>query len=250
MKEVFLAWQDSREEFRNWYPVGRLSFDGNAYQFTYTKGAEVAANVGFRAVQPFEDFNGIYESKALFPLFSNRIISPSRKDFAEFISWLNLKSEKPEPLAILARSGGAKPTDTFQVFACPEKDEQGQYNLSFFVHGIRHVSGAVDVLDQLHEGEELELVPEPENKYDQWAVKVANKDQMIGYCPRFVNRDLQRLISNDDACIKARIEKINDSSAPIQYRVLCRVQAKWPDNFAPFSDPEYEPIGTHQAKAS
>ena len=36
MKTLYLAWQDPKD--RRWFPVGRLSFDGEVYQFVYTKG--------------------------------------------------------------------------------------------------------------------------------------------------------------------------------------------------------------------
>jgi hypothetical protein len=250
VKEIFLAWQDSREDSRRWYPVGRLVFDGTHYTFSYTKGAEDARNAGFEPIQPFSDIFGIYQNKSLFPVFANRVLSPARKDFMQYVAWLNLPPDRQEPLVILGRSGGTKPTDTFQIFACPERDERGRYTLSFFVHGIRHIQGAIDAVNELNAGQELELVPEPDNKHDQWAVKVANRDQVIGYCPRFINHDLHRLMSGDSGKVMARIERINDESAPIQYKVLCTVQADWPHGFEPFSDPEYKSIGTHQVEVS
>jgi hypothetical protein len=37
LKTLFLAWQDYQS--RLWFPVGRLTFDGEVYTFVYIKGA-------------------------------------------------------------------------------------------------------------------------------------------------------------------------------------------------------------------
>jgi len=43
MKTLYLAWQDAKD--RRWFPVGQLSFDGDIYQFVYTKGALRSPNL-------------------------------------------------------------------------------------------------------------------------------------------------------------------------------------------------------------
>ena len=67
MKTVYLAWQEPKD--RGWFPVGRLSFDGNVYQFVYTKGALKSPNfIPFGRMLNLRD---VYVSKELFPLFAN-----------------------------------------------------------------------------------------------------------------------------------------------------------------------------------
>jgi len=83
MKSLFLAWQAPN---RAWFPVGRLDADvaQQHYHFGYTKGALQAEHaVGFRPLPAFLDFERTYESSELFPLFQNRVIDSSRKDFGE-----------------------------------------------------------------------------------------------------------------------------------------------------------------------
>lgn len=36
LKTLFLAWQDGKSRY--WYPIGRLTFDGEMYKFVYTQG--------------------------------------------------------------------------------------------------------------------------------------------------------------------------------------------------------------------
>src|SRR5437667_10297479 len=115
MRTLFLAWQ--HPESRAWYPVGKLTHDGAEYQFVYTKGAQLAnAQVGFQPLRTFPSFGDIYESDQLFPLFSNRLLSRSRPDFPDFVSWLNLPETEDDPVIILARSGGRRETDQLEVF--------------------------------------------------------------------------------------------------------------------------------------
>lgn len=120
MKKVFLAWQDSQT--RHWFPIGQLTFDGESYHFVYIYGVKKAqAESNFQLLHSFPEENRIYTSVELFPLFSNRLMRSSRPDYQDYIQWLNIPQNEKDPIAILARSGGRKATDTFEIFPCPEK---------------------------------------------------------------------------------------------------------------------------------
>lgn len=245
MSTLFLAWQDQSADCRRWYPVGRLTFDGRFYEFAYTKGAlEAKAISGFEATAPYSDFDKRYSAEELFPLFSNRILAPNRKDFQQYQKWLHLPQETEfQPLSILGRSGGEKATDSFQVFPCPERDLEGNYVILFFVHGIRYLPPETKrIVENLLPGDELALVPEPENPFDQWAIKVVSQEASIGYCPRFLNRDLHKLQRANNNAVAVYVERLNDNAAPAQFKLLCRVVTKWPDGFVPFSDDEFQLI--------
>jgi len=47
-------------------------------------------DVGFAPLLAFPDFKKDYQSNELFPLFKNRVISPKRTDFQEYIdsTWI------------------------------------------------------------------------------------------------------------------------------------------------------------------
>ena len=65
MKRLFLAWQDP--DTRRWFPVGRLVFQNNLFEFVYTKGAK--ESVKFRPLGRMKNFESIYISDELFPPF-------------------------------------------------------------------------------------------------------------------------------------------------------------------------------------
>ena len=99
MKSLFLAWQAPTDSARSraWFPVGRLDAEPEShhYRFRYTRGALSAQKaVGFTPLLAFPEFNTAYESEDLFPLFQNRVLSPKRTDFQEYIQWLDLNQHQ------------------------------------------------------------------------------------------------------------------------------------------------------------
>ena len=124
MKTLFLAWQNP--ESREWFPIGRLTQKIDHYSFVYIQGVQQAQkNQDFQPLTSFPDLSREYHSDTLFPLFENRIMRPSRPDYQHYLECLNLNSDEDDPLAILSGSGGKKATDHFEVFCCPQQDENG-----------------------------------------------------------------------------------------------------------------------------
>ena len=79
-----------------------------------------------------KNFDSVYESNNLFPVFSNLILSKSRPEYKQYLDWLGLEREDVNPLKLLAVSGGIRETDSFELFACPERTTDGKYATSFF----------------------------------------------------------------------------------------------------------------------
>ncbi|AFZ23918.1 hypothetical protein Cylst_1641 [Cylindrospermum stagnale PCC 7417] len=243
MKTLFLAWQDPKS--RSWLPVGRLTYDGTQYQFVYTQGAtEAQTKFGFQLLYSFPELNRVYTSVELFPLFSNRLMRPSRPDYKNYIEWLNIPEHEDEPITILSRSGGQKVTDNYEVFPCPEPDANGSYNIHFFVHGLRHLPpSAIERIHQLQTSELLYLANEFQNPYDTRALLLCTKDHhIVGYCPRYIVDDIFKLKNKNPELVKVQVERINPVPAPLQLRLLCNMTAKWDEEFQPFSSWEYQPI--------
>jgi hypothetical protein len=242
MKTLFLAWQDPTS--RRWFPVGRLTFDGEMYTFAYTQGAKEAQDkYDFNLVYSFPDLNKVYTSTELFPLFYNRMMQSSRPDYKDYIQWLNIPENEDDPIAILSRSGGRKVTDHYEVFPCPEPDENGLYYIHFFAHGLRHLPpSATERINQLQNQEILYLANEFQNPYDNRALLLCTEDRhIVGYCPRYIVDDVFKL-NNHKKPTKVRVERVNPVSAPLQLRLLCNITADWDDDFHPFSSQEYQPI--------
>jgi hypothetical protein len=191
---LFLAWQDPVS--RHWFTIGRLTVEDGKYQFVYTQGVnEAQKKCAFKALSSFPELDKIYTSTHLFPVFANRLMSRSRPDYSSFITSLHILSDEHDPMAILARSGGERQTDTLAVFA-PEIDQQGQYHLYFFSHGLRHLpSSSIERINRFEPGEKLWLAREFQNPHDSQALILTTEDHhIVGYCPRYLLAEISELL--------------------------------------------------------
>ena len=246
MKTLFLSWQD--QSSRLWFPIGRLTFDGSTYRFVYVKGAQEAQKqCGLEPLWLFPDLDRVYESPELFPIFANRMLRRSRPDYPDFIQWLNIPAEEKDEITLLGRSGGQRATDSFEVFPSPEPDNEGFYHLYFFVHGIRHrPAESQHRLERLNSGDSLLLMHDFQNPYDNRALLLRTDDGYnVGYCPRYLLEDVFKLLrqtSGAEQTVNVTVERVNLPPIPIQFRLLCKLKAPWPEGFQPFSGSIYQPI--------
>jgi hypothetical protein len=229
-----------------WGPVGRLEHQDGIYRFVYTRGAQ--------SLQGFEPFPGmpaldrVYESDSLFPLFANRLPSPSRPEYEAYLAWGGFDSDNPpDPLALLGVTQGLRQTDSLEVFPCPERDQQGRYLSKFFLHGVRWMHPAAqERIAHLRHGEALRLFLEVGNPADPHAVQLQTTDIRgrlpVGYVPRYLALDVRELCERcHPDLIEVTVERLN-AGAPLQQRVLCRMNSCWPDNFMPCTSEHFQPI--------
>ncbi len=252
MSLLFLAWRDPNS--RAWFPIGRLEATGEAYEFSYTQGAlEAKDRCNFEPLPMFPDFHTVYESDELFPLFTNRAPASNREDYFEIVEQLNLPSSPHDPMAILARSGGRRATDAFEVFPCPSQEEDGFYRIHFFVHGISHLSDhAREFVEKLNVGEKLLVMWDMQNTYDPAAFALRTDREnpqdrtIVGYCPRYLTEDWRQILTGCGTPNEAeiRVEKLNPPSTPLAFRVLCRLEGCWPVDFKPCSGEMFRSVAT------
>lgn len=241
-RKLLLFWQNT--ETRSWFTVGLLEFIKDEYSFRYSKSAYEAHQAGdFIPFGVMKDFSKTYTSKTLFPLFKNRLLDKSRPEYTEYLTWLGLTRESATDMDELSRSGGVRATDQLQILPYPEKSSAGNYCVDFFVHGIRHIGkDGANRVSQLRSGEELSLVPEDNNPFDQLALAVSTQAPpvIIGYCPRFFVKDFRKLLAlnKEPNSIQLTVSQVN-MDAPLQYRLRCRLEAVWHDGFATFADEEF-----------
>lgn len=243
---VFIAWRSGEPNEGRWGPVARVDHGPRGYQFVYTKGAQTLP--GFQPFVGMSDLNAVYESDELFPLLANRVLTKSRPEYEAYLTWGGFDpSNPPDPLALLAVTEGRRQTDSVEVFPCPQPDADGCYLNKFFLHGVRWMPAAAqERIAQLKSGEALGLMLDILNPHDPYAVAVRTSDPigrlMIGYVPRYLAQDAWRLCAQcQPDFIELRVERVN-VGAPLQQRVLCRMNACWPDGFRPCSREEFEPI--------
>lgn len=249
IRTLFLAWQDPVH--RRWYPVGKLTSNAGTYTFEYIGGAlEAAQHSGFEPLPGFPKLETAYESNQLFPLFANRVLSPSRPEYKDVLEWLSMPRSEDDPVAILARSGGQRRTDSLEVFPCPEMTQTGEYQVHFLVHGLSHMPpDAAQRAELLKPGEPLLLMRDIQNPQDSLALALRTAERfkgdmyLVGYCPRYIRGDIADLLENV-SCerVEVTVERVNLPPVPIQFRVLCRLKLRWPPGFRPFSTPEYLPV--------
>lgn len=254
MKTLFLAWQDapretsSRTATRGWYPIGRLDVESEKplYTFHYTRGALTARDeAGFRPLDAFPEFEKAYESIELFPLFQNRVPSPKRGDYVDFIKRLGLTVEAANPFEILAISGGGRQTDNLEVFPKIQKRRDGTFSVRFFLHGWRHVNmESQSRLARLKEGDPLQVAVEVNNPVTGAAVQLQTVADyhMIGWAPRYLIKDMLSALGECPGDIHARVSKLNPPPGPYNQRVLIELEGHLPDNVEPMSSAEFQGI--------
>jgi hypothetical protein len=188
------------------------------------------------------DFYKRYQSKELFPIFSNRILPKSRPEYKDYLEWMGLQDQNTDPLTVLARSGGGKVTDNLQVYPMPEKTEDGKYKSYFFVNGLRYLSDIVlELIPSLEVGQMLFPMLDCNNFVDPLAVALRADDPafLVGYCPRYIAQEIGCLAQEANNSLLITVNKIN-KTAPYQMMLSCKAEALWPDGFKACSRDECE----------
>ena len=243
-RTLFLAWQDKAES-RAWFPIGRLDMyeDDPMYRFRYIEGVKQAhSEAGLPILWDFPDIEKEYRSTRIFPLFKNRIMSPRRPDFADYMSSLDL-SENADPFDILSVNGGYRATDHFEVFPKLTKDEGGCFVCRFFLHGWRYTNDAAqERLDRLALGEELRLSVELNNPATTLAIQVQTTDyHMIGWAPRYLVHDLTMAMAESPGEYRAKVVRVPQKSDVTGQRALIDMCGRW-ESHEPMSGPDYKPL--------
>lgn len=132
------------------------------------------------------------------------------------------------------------------MFPCPVPDSYGCYLNKFFVHGLRWMPAAShERVARLADGEKLYPMPDLCNENDPEAVALRTGDPdrvLVGYVPRYLARDVRKLIGEcKPEFISVFAERLN-KDAPLQQRLLCRMNTCWPQGFLPCDDEAFRPI--------
>ena len=216
-------------------PIGFLSFDGQVYQFAYIRHAREVKD--FRPLLGFPDLRRMYRSPDLFPLFAQRAMDPRRPDYQRYLARLGLGGDPP-PLEQIGRSQGRRQGDTIQLL--PDPTVRGdKVTCLFLVNGMRHVPENTMTLNghrlrvsseeleatlaQLHHGDPLGLVHEPQNPYNPLAILVTGSSVPVGWVPDLLVEDLHRLMQS--AKIMVTVDHVNGSDSPWHLRLLARLHA-------------------------
>ena len=205
---LLLVWKEPKT--RRCYTIGELSKNGQ-FEFSYGYEVREAIDAGFELLIAFPDIEKVYKNEKLFSVFSSRLPDPKRKGIDAILEKYGLSEY--DHYNLLKKSGAKLPIDNLEFFDPIFDFESGEIVRSFFVAGPRHYLGcegkecekSFDVKIE----EKLFLIPEPENKYDKYAVKITNfKDEQIGYLPRYYAQGISRLIG-EKRNIFCRVIEVN-----------------------------------------
>lgn len=221
-RTLLLVWQDP--DNRRFLPVAELHHlaDGR-FSFAYLEAARTHGS--FFALDEYSDLDKVYVSDSLPVFFANRVMSPDRPDYGQYLEWLGLRGADPGdvPVEVLARTGGGRATDTFHVVDRPLRGED-HFESRFFVSGLRHVPGAATLLADVQPGDRLELRPEPDNVSNSKAVIIdVESRQQLGWVPDWLCGEVTEMI--DQGWEIALVAERVNPDAPSHTRVLCRLNA-------------------------
>lgn len=239
-KRLLLFWQNPAS--RRWFTVGLLTEEQGGFSFQYSNSAKkLAKQKEFEPFGVMRKMSVVHTAEELFPMFKNRLLEKSRPEYPEYLRWLGLDKSSVSDMDELSRSGGVRATDKLQMFPYPEPQD-GKYIVEFFVHGIRHVpSEKANRIATLKEGDELFLLKDVQNKVDPFALVIRTDDppEIVGYCPSFFVEDFNVLLSDQSPrSVKLSVFKVN-MDAPLQLRLMCRLEAPWLKDFSTFADREF-----------
>jgi hypothetical protein len=228
-----VAWQHPEE--RGVSPVGLLEYDGTVHRFRYLR---VAADLqGFRPFIGFPDLSKCYRSRDLFPLFAQRVMSPRRPDYSEYLQSLDL-SDGATTWEKLARTEGKLASDTIQLVPEPTVREDGSTLGRFLVAGVRwQLKDAVErerVLEAIQAGDRLRLVDEPTNEKNPRAIlTTTNADLAVGWVPDMLLDYVHTV--KDHGAHDVTVVHRNGPNAPSHMRLLVELKGMVELDYVPFS---------------
>lgn len=220
-RRLFVVWQNP--DARQFIHVGYLDrlADGE-YEFAYE--ASVDQVEGFSGFAAFPDLGHRYRSTQLFPFFTNRVLSPRRPEYEQYVSALGLE-ESPEPVEILARSGGGRATDTVHIVPEPHVAADDRRTLRFLASGVRYLDDADRRLAALSAGDRLTLRPQPDNEADRRALLLdAAHEEPVGWVPNYLLGLVHGYLTT--FAVEVTAERVNGPEMAPHLRLLCRLEAQ------------------------
>lgn len=95
--------------------------------------------------------------------------------------------------------------------------QKSTYILHCYIAGLQYYQ-ALEVWKELQIGDSLQLLPEPDNIHDEYAVIVAYKNKKLGYLPRSQNKAISLILSGGHDAFQARVQSLY-SDNPIYERI-------------------------------
>jgi hypothetical protein len=168
-----------------------------------TRDYQLAKEEGFQGYPAFNRSEDEHRRGVLEALM-RRLPSRKRRDFSEYLEKHRLPSDfAGSDMALLGYTGAKLPGDGFEL--CPDLSQASLpietliEVAGFWRHGIP--------VETVGLGDEVQLIPEPENDVDTGAVAVFHRGRRIGYVPTPMLTAVHRWIKQGQ--ITAHVDRLN-----------------------------------------
>ena len=208
----------------------------------------------FRPLLGYPELTEVYSSDQLPALLEQRVMSPRRPDFEQYVGMLGLSAGHATPWEQVVASGGGRAGDTLQFMRLPTA-EDGRARAQFLCNGIRHIPGyratlrgrTIRVtreeqdraLDGLRAGLRLHLEPEPDNPEDANSVLVMAQDVPLGWVPRLLAPSMGELMAS--GVTDVTVDRVAPG-APAHLRLVLELDAPAPPGFTFDPEGRWEPL--------
>jgi len=178
--KIYVIWRKGVTHPRHAVGVLEKTPEGK-HLFRYLpQAAELQVKEGFTPYTEFQDLDKTYNGNVA-EIFGQRLTKADRSDIASFFKFWEVDAEKSaDKFYLLGKTQGLVATDNFEFLAdykvCPE--------LHFLTElaGLSQMKlerGALQIQD------ELTFKKDPDNQYDQFAVRVYKEDRHVGYIKKY-----------------------------------------------------------------
>ncbi len=179
--KIYLTWRKDVDRPR--HIIGILQRDNNNYSFMYSeKNVAIAAQEDdFTYYPAFNEINKVYTDNVL-EIFKRRLLNPQRRDYEDFLNYWGAIGYKEDTFSLLGLTGAKLLTDNFE-FIAPHEECPARFNtdVSWLNTKSKYVVDKIRQLTNKEIEERLSLKQEPENSYDDKAVKVLFEQELLGY---------------------------------------------------------------------
>jgi len=102
---------------------------------------------------------------------------------------------------------------------------------------VRHVEGAEEAIAKVTSGDAIQVVSEPDNRFNPKALKLRFAGEFIGYLPDYLASELTCAPES----VEVRVRKVNAPPASVHQRLLLDVGFPAADPL-PFTGETYRPL--------
>lgn len=217
IKSLLVVWKSKDKNL--YFHVGTLSHDGEKYIFEYTHHSDAHRKVhdairnGYRPHPAFPDIKKIYIADSLFPSFDRRIPSSDRVDYKNILLNLKLPSDA-DRMDILRETRGILSGDAYSFEEPLKLYDDYRFETNFYINGMRHQNLPENWVKLLSVGTPLKVVPDYDNEFDPFAVKIETIVGLhLGYIPGVSAQAVKALVERG-AKLSFSVKEIKSTLAP------------------------------------